>query len=67
VPLAEKPLRVERWSDGTRAQTDAGARARVIFDPTGTADRGLDVQLDRGGAAALVRVEATGEVRADAQ
>jgi general secretion pathway protein H len=39
----------------------------VIFDPTGTADRGLDVQLDRGGAAALVRVEATGEVRAAAQ
>jgi general secretion pathway protein H len=68
VPLAEKPLRVERWSDGTRAQiAEAGGRTRVTFDPTGIADRGIDIRLDRSGAAALVRIDATGEVRADAQ
>lgn len=68
TPIAEKPLRVERWSDGTRASLiDAAGRTRVTFDPTGTADRGVDVRLDRGDAAALVRIEATGEVRADAQ
>ena len=67
-PVADKPLRVERWSDGTRASVpDATGRARVTFDPTGTADRGLDVGLARGDARALVTLGANGEVRADAQ
>jgi general secretion pathway protein H len=66
VPLADKPLRVERWSEGTRAQL-AEPRARVTFDPTGVADRGLDIRLERGDAAALVQLGADGEVRADAQ
>lgn len=67
-PIADKPLRVERWSDGTRAQlADPAGRARLTFDPTGTADRGMDVGLTRGDARALVRVGADGEARADAQ
>ena len=67
-PVADKPLRVERWSDGTRASVpDATGRARVTFDPTGTADRGLDVGLARGDAHALVTLGANGQVRADAQ
>lgn len=66
TPLADKPLRVERWQEGTRAQLPE-ARARVTFDPTGVADRGLEVWLERDGAAALVRLGADGEVRADAQ
>ena len=68
VPLAEKPLRVERWNEGTRASLpDAEPRSRVTFDPTGAADRGMDVRLQRDDAAALVRIDAAGEVRADAQ
>ena len=68
VPLAEKPLRVERWSEGTRASIpDASGQVRVTFDPTGTADRGADIRLARGTADALVSIGADGEVRADAQ
>lgn len=68
VPVPDKPLRVERWKEGTRAALgDASGRARVTFDPTGAADRGVDVRLSRGGADVLVSLGADGEVRADAQ
>ncbi len=67
-PVADKPLRVERWQDGTRAEVpDPGGRVRLTFDPTGIADRGLDLRLARGGVSALVQVGADGEVRTDAQ
>lgn len=67
-PVADKPLRVERWAEGTRARTDDPAgRARATFDPTGAADRGLDVYLSRDDARALVRLGTDGGVRADAQ
>ena len=67
-PVADKPLRVERWAEGTRAAiADPAGRTRVTFDPTGAADRGLDVNLTRGDARALVTLGANGEVRADAQ
>ncbi|SFP74342.1 GspH/FimT family pseudopilin [Sphingomonas rubra] len=67
-PVADKPLRVERWNEGTRATLpDPFGRVRVTFDPTGAADRGVDVTLVRDDARALVRVGADGEVRADAQ
>ena len=66
TPLVNRPLRVERWQEGTRAAL-SDTRARVTFDPIGVADRGLDIRLERGGAAALVQVGADGEVRADAQ
>jgi len=39
----------------------------VTFDPTGIADRSVDIRLSRRGADALVRIGADGEVRADAQ
>ncbi len=67
-PVADKPLRVERWNEGTRADVpDPSGRVRLTFDPTGIADRGLDLQLSRSGVAALVRIGADGEVRTDAQ
>ena len=62
IPVAEKPLRVERWSEGTRADRPG----RVTFDATGLADQPLDLRLTRDRAAALVRVEANGGVRVDA-
>jgi general secretion pathway protein H len=69
TPVADKPLRVERWSDQTRATLPDAAtgRTRVTFDPTGIADRSVDIRLSRRGADALVRIGADGEVRADAQ
>ena len=69
APVADKPLRVERWSDQTRATLPDAAtgRTRVTFDSTGIADRSVDIRLSRRGADALVRIGADGEVRADAQ
>ena len=66
-PIADKPLRVERWSDGTVASLgEAGARVRVTFDSTGLADRAATLTLSRSGAQAFVRIDADGSVRADA-
>jgi len=68
TPVADKPLRVERWAEGTRASLVEGqGRLRVTFDPTGIADRNADIRLTRDGNDALVRIGADGEVRADAQ
>ena len=65
--IADKPLRVERWSDGTRAAVgETSGRVRVTFDPTGQADRPADIRLDRRGAGAVVRIGGDGSVRADA-
>ena len=67
APIADKPLRVERWSDGTVASLgEAGARVRVTFDSTGLADRAATLTLSRSGAQAFVRIDADGNVRADA-
>ena len=66
-PMSEKPLRVERWTQGTQASVpDLSGRVRVTFDPTGLADRPLDVRLQRRGAAATVRIAADGSVAVDA-
>jgi general secretion pathway protein H len=66
-PIAEKPLRVERWQQGTTAQLgDDGTRVRVTFDSTGLADRNATVTLSRNGAQAFVRIGADGSVSADA-
>ena len=68
APVADRPLRVERWVDGTRADPgEAQGRLRVVFDPTGLPDRAADIRLTRGGRAMLVRLGADGSVRADAQ
>ena len=65
-PLGERPLTVERWSEGTRATpSDPAPRVRVVFDGTGLADRPLDVALRRRGARASVRIEADGSVAVD--
>ncbi|OWK32411.1 GspH/FimT family pseudopilin [Sphingomonas mucosissima] len=45
IAVAEKPLRVSQWSEGTQAVL--GERGRVTFDSTGTADRVLVVPLRR--------------------
>lgn len=66
APITEKPLRVERWREGTRADLPAAGRRRVTFDATGLADQPLDLRLTRDRASALVRVEANGSVRVDA-
>jgi len=66
-PLSEKPLRVERWKEGTRAAVpDLSGRVRVTFDATGLADRPLDLRLQRSGAAVTVRIAADGSVVVDA-
>ncbi len=67
TPIAEKPMRVERWIDGTKASIgDASGRMRVTFDPTGLVDRPAEIRLDRSGVAATVHIDADGSVRADA-
>jgi general secretion pathway protein H len=66
VPVADKPLRVERWREGTRAAMPTAGRERVTFDPTGAADRPLDLGLSRDGARAGVLVAADGSIRVDA-
>ena len=67
TPIAEKPMRVERWNEGTRASIgDSSGRMRVTFDPTGLVDRPAEIRLDRGGVAATVHIDADGSVRADA-
>jgi general secretion pathway protein H len=68
VPMADKPLRVERWTEGARAALDApDGRVRVTYDPTGLPDRAADVRLAMDGRAMLVRLGGDGSIRADAQ
>lgn len=64
-PLGERTLRIERWQEGTRVRLSEAGRVRVTFDPTGLADRPLDLRLERRGAAASVRIEADGSARVD--
>ena len=62
-PLGDKPLTVERWQEGTRATlSDPAARTRVVFDATGSADRPLELGLQRRAARATVRIDADGSV-----
>lgn len=64
VAVGDKPLRVERWSEGTDAAVgDADGRLRVVFDPTGLADRAAQVTLTRSGARAVIDMAADGSVR----
>ena len=67
TPIAEKPMRVERWSEGTKTSIgDSSGRVRVTFDPTGLTDRPATIRLDRDGAGAVVNIDADGSVHADA-
>jgi general secretion pathway protein H len=61
TPIAEKPLRVERWNNGTAAI--GVVRDRITFDSTGLADRAMTVSLRREGTSANVAIAADGAVR----
>jgi general secretion pathway protein H len=63
VALSEKPLRVTRWSKGTEAVPASGARDRILFDSTGSADRSLDVVLHRSTENLTVRIGNDGRVK----
>ena len=68
VPIAEKPLRVTSWAEGTHAAIGdtgaaSGGRVRVTFDETGFADRPAAVTLTRSGARADVAIDSDGNVR----
>lgn len=66
LPMADKPLRVERWNQGTAATVrEVGGRERVVFDETGLADRPLDVELIRASVRTHVRIAGDGSVRVD--
>lgn len=62
-PIADKPLRVERWGRDVEPMVIAdGARDRVIFDSTGMANAPLDVELRRDRERVLVRIAGDGTV-----
>ena len=64
TPIADKPLRVTRWTEGTSAAIEGGgARARVTFDETGLADQPATISLRRSGARTDVAIDADGSVR----
>ncbi|MDQ2878502.1 MAG: GspH/FimT family pseudopilin [Pseudomonadota bacterium] len=60
--IADKPLRVARWSNGTTAALNQ-PRERVTFDPTGLADTALALRLSRGQAVATVDIGVGGDVK----
>ena len=65
LPLA-RPLAVETWRSGTGVTlVDPAPRVRVTFDPTGIADRPLDVRLQRRAARTTVRIGGDGSVSVD--
>ncbi|RDE05152.1 GspH/FimT family pseudopilin [Sphingomonas aracearum] len=59
---ADGPLQVTQWGQGTRPLL-ATQRERIVFDPTGLADHGFDLQLVRDDANRTVRIGADGSVR----
>ena len=57
-------LSVVQWKNGIKAvPTGAGGRDRVVFDPTGMADRPMTVELRREGQSMRVAVGINGAVR----
>lgn len=66
VPIASRPLGVERWRPGTQAvASDPAPRVRVVFDTTGLPDRPLDLRLQRRAVRVNVRIGADGSVAVD--
>jgi general secretion pathway protein H len=65
TPISDKPFRLERWRDGTRAAIGAAGRNRLTFDPTGLADRPMSVTLTRDRASATARIDANGSARVE--
>jgi general secretion pathway protein H len=64
TPLSDKPFRVEQWRTGTRAAI-GGARQRIVFDPTGLADRPLAVRLTRDRASVTARIDTDGQTHVE--
>lgn len=60
-PIAEKPLRVEQWKEGT--SPTLRDRTRVTFDATGMADRPLALILRRDRVRVTVEIGGDGSVR----
>lgn len=63
IALADKPLRVSNWGEGTQAII--GERVRVTFDSTGMADRPLSLQLRRERTRVTVTIGGDGSARVD--
>ena len=56
-------LRVVQWKNGIQAvPSGSGGRDRVVFDPTGMADRPMTVELRREGQSVRVSVGINGAV-----
>jgi general secretion pathway protein H len=64
-PMPDKGLRVAQWGKGVRPMLAGSDRTRVTFDPTGLADRPLDLRLERDGRIVTVHIGGAGEVRVD--
>lgn len=64
-PMPERDLRVVQWSSGVRPILAGVMRDRVVFDPTGLADRPLDLRLERDGQVVTIHIGTTGAVRVD--
>jgi general secretion pathway protein H len=63
IALADKPLRVAQWGEGTQAVM--AERTRVTFDSTGMADRVLALPLRRDRTRVTVTIDANGGARVD--
>lgn len=62
----ERPLGVAQWSSGVTALApDQAGRTRIVFDPTGLADRALSIDLRREGQSVRVSIGTDGAVRID--
>lgn len=65
LPMRDKPFRLERWHDGTRAALDGANRARIVFDATGLVDHPATVTLTRDRATVTARIAADGSARVE--
>jgi len=63
-PIGDKSFRVTEWPGGVAALTRR--RERIVYDPTGLADRDLAVVLARGGVETEVALGTDGSVRVNA-
>ena len=64
--MSDKPLRVAQWGKGIEVTpSGSGGRDRLVFDPTGVADRPLTIDLRREGQATRVSIGVNGSVRVD--
>ena len=62
--MTDKPFDAANWAKGTDVGGAAATsgRARVRFDSLGMPDQPFEIRVSRGGQAALVRVDANGDV-----